>query len=271
MARPALAIRERGRPAAPNVVFLHGLGVIGPRATDEPAEAWAALGFHVLAPDLPGFGGSRPVSRETYLPSRLARVLLAELPQQFALVGYSWGGTIGSHLTALGPERVKALVLVDVGYNAPKQDPPSYEKLLADARAEFGANRFPDAAAFLAYARPRFSERLPDEALLGSLREVDGELVPELTAEVYAAGLHGYHQEPPVELHPALHEASIPILLLVAGKPPNENRDDEVAAFQRALPSADVLLFPESGHNVLLDAADEAIPAVGAWLEQRAR
>ena len=32
------------------LVFLHGLGVIGPNATDEPAEAWAARGFRVLAP-----------------------------------------------------------------------------------------------------------------------------------------------------------------------------------------------------------------------------
>lgn len=272
MVRPAeLAIREWGAIDAPNVVFLHGLGVIGPRATDGPAEAWAALGFRVLAPDLPGFGGSRAVSRKDYLPSRLARLLLDGLPDRFTLVGYSWGGTIASHLAALAPERVKALVLVDVGYSEPKQDPPSYAELLEEARAELDASRFPDPAAFLEYARPRFSSRLSDEALLGSVREDRGELVPELTAEVYAAGLHGYHQEPPVELHPALREASIPILLLVAGQPSSEKRDAEVAAFRRAVPTAEVLRFPESGHNVLLDAADEAIPAVGAWLEQRAR
>ena len=142
--RGTLAIREWGPPSAPNLVFLHGLGVIGPRATDEPAEAWAALVFRVLAPDLPGFGGSEAVSREDYLPSRLARRLLGELPERFALVGYSWGGTIGAHLTALEPERVTALVLVDVGYSAPKHDPPSYDELLSDARAELGASRFPD-------------------------------------------------------------------------------------------------------------------------------
>ena len=88
MVRPAeLAIREWGAIDAPNVVFLHGLGVIGPRATDGPAEAWAALGFRVLAPDLPGFGGSRAVSRKDYFPSRLARLLLDGLPDRFTLVG----------------------------------------------------------------------------------------------------------------------------------------------------------------------------------------
>lgn len=269
--RGPLAIREWGPLEGPNVVFLHGLGLIGPRATGEPAEAWAALGFRVLAPDLPGFGGSKAVSREDYLPSRLAQLLVGELPERFALVGFSWGGTIGSHLTALEPDRVTALGLVDVGYSAPKPDPPSYDQLLDDARAELGASRFADADAFLEYARPRFPERLPDRALLGSLREDGGEFVPELTPEVCAAGLHGYHEEPPVLLHAALRDAAIPILLLVAGKPPNENRDAEVAAFRRALPLADILRFPASGHNVLLDAADEAIPAVGDWLSRHAK
>jgi pimeloyl-ACP methyl ester carboxylesterase len=264
----ALAIREWGAPGAPIVVFLHGLGLIGPRATDEPAQAWAARGFHVVAPDLPGFGGSEPLSRGEYRPSRLARLLLEQLPEeQFALVGYSWGGTIGSHLTAAAPERVKALVLVDVGYSAPEQEPPSYDDLLEEGRTELSA-RFPDEAAFLEFARPHFSERLSDEALVGMLREVDGELAPDLTAEVYAAGAHGFHEEPPVALHGALREARIPILLLVAGRPPNERRDAEVAAFALALPEADILHFPESGHNVLLDAADEAIPAVGEWLSR---
>ena len=89
-----LAVRTWGDANAPIVVFLHGLGVLGPRATDEPAEAWAALGLHVLAPDLPGFGGSAPVPPDEYRPSRLAGLLLDELPERFALVGYSWGGTI---------------------------------------------------------------------------------------------------------------------------------------------------------------------------------
>jgi len=269
--RGPLAIREWGPLESPNVVFLHGLGLIGPRATGEPAELWAALGLRVLAPDLPGFGGSSAVSREDYRPSRLARRLLRELPERFALVGFSWGGTIGSHLTALEPDRVTALVLVDVGYSASKHDPPSYKELLNGARAELGASRFVDADAFLEYARPHFPLRLTDEALLGSMREIAGELVPELTPEVYAAGLRGYHEEPPVLLHEALRNAAIPILLLVAGKPPNENRDAEVDGFRRALPRADILHFPASGHNVLLDAADEAIPAVGDWLSRHAK
>ncbi len=104
MASNRLAIRSGGGSDAPVVVFLHGLGVLGPRASDEPAEAWASRGFHVIAPDLPGFGGSDAVTPEEYRPSKLAAILLRTLPERFALVGFSWGGTIGCHLVAQAPD-----------------------------------------------------------------------------------------------------------------------------------------------------------------------
>ena len=265
-----LAYREWGEAGAPDLVFLHGLGVIGPHATAEAAEAWAEGGFHVLAPDLPGFGDSPAVTREEYLPSRLARRLLGELPERFALVGFSWGATIGCHLVALAPGRVRALVLVDAGYQSPSAA-PAYDDLLASAREESARSRFPDAATFLEQVRPHYSPRLSDEALLATVREHEGELVPRVAAEVYAAGLHGFHTEPTPPLYGALREAGIPILLLVAGGRAGARQQAEVEAFREALPDAEVRFFPESGHNVLLDAADEAIPLVARWLAEHAK
>lgn len=262
-------MRSWGEPGAPAVVFLHGLGLIGPYCSDEPAEAWAARGFHVIAPDLPGFGDSAPVTRGEFRPSRLARRLLRELPERFALVGYSWGGTIGCHIVAQAPERVTALALVDVGYQTPKPDPVSYEELLEEARAEAEGMRFPDADAFLAEARRHFSPRITDAQLLASVREDDGSLVPEITAEVYASALHGVEIEPPQALLGALRGAALPVLLLVAGQPARDQRAAEVEAFEQTVPKAEVRHFPDAGHNVLLDAADEAIPVVGEWLSRQ--
>ena len=253
------------------VVFLHGLGVLGPRGSDEPAEAWAARGLRVLAPDLPGFGGSAAVSPDDYRPSRLAKLLLRELPERFAVVGFSWGGTIGCHLVAQAPERVLGLALVDVGYQTPKADPASYEEQLEQARAENEGMRFADAEAVLAAGRPHVSARITDAQLLAAVREESGWLVPELTPEVYAAAMHGVEIEPPQRLLGALGEAGLPVLLLVAGQPARDQRAAEVAAFEQALPKAEVRHFPAAGHNVLLDAGDEAIPLVGEWLSRAAR
>lgn len=267
----SLAVRNWGEPDAPVVVFLHGLGVLGPRGSDEPAQAWAARGLRVLAPDLPGFGGSAAVAPDDYRPSRLAKLLLRELPERFALVGFSWGGTISCHIVAQAPNRMTALALVDVGYQTPKPDPVSYEEQLEWARAESEGMRFADRDAVLAAGRPHVSARITDAQLLAAVRGEGGWLVPELTPEVYAGALHGVEIEPPQRLLGALREAGLPVLLLVAGQPESDHRAAEVEAFAHAVPQATVRHFPDAGHNVLLDAADEAIPAVGEWLAHVAK
>lgn len=271
MVSSRLAIRNWGDPESPVVVFLHGLGLLGPRCSDEPGEAWAGRGFHVLAPDLPGFAGSPAVAQDEYRPSRLARLLLGELPERFALVGFSWGGTIGCHIVAQAPERVSALALVDVGYQTPPSQPASYEELLEQERAESEGMRFPDGGAFIAAARQHFSTRITDAQLLASMRDDDGALVPELTLEVYAAAMHGVQAEPPQPLLGAVKKAELPVLLLVAGQPPSDDRAEEVESFRRTIPRAEVLHFAESGHSVLIDAADKAIPAVADWLAEHAK
>jgi len=265
-----MEVRAWGEPRAPAVVFLHGLGVLGPRASAEPAEAWAAQGFHVLAPDLPGFGGSAAVAPEGYRPSRLAELLIQGLPGRFALVGCSWGGTIGCHIVARAPERVTALALVDVGYQTPPRNPATYEELLEQARGEREGMRFADADAFLAAERAQFPATVTDAQLLASMREEGGWLVPELTAEVYAGALHGVEAEPPAALLGDLRDAGLPVLLLVAGRP-EVDRAAEVESFARAVPNAEVRHFPDAGHNVLLDAAHEAIPIVADWLAEHAK
>ncbi len=266
-----LACREWGDTDASVLVFLHGLGVIGPNATEVPAEAWAARGFHVLAPDLPGFGGSPAVTREEYLPSRLAQRVLDELPERFFLVGFSWGATIGCHLVARAPERVRALVLVDAGYQSPPVEPQSYDELLESAREELEGGRFASEQAFLELVRRHYSERLSDAALLATVREEDGYFVPRLAPEVYAAGFHGVAIEPPRAVYGALRESAVPILLLVAGQSKGAEHQADVEAFRQALPEADLRHYPESGHTVLLDAADEAIPTVADWLAEHRR
>jgi pimeloyl-ACP methyl ester carboxylesterase len=266
-----LAIREWGEPGAPIVVFLHGLGVIGPNATDEPAEAWAARGFRVLAPDLPGFGGSTAVTREEYLPSRLARRLLDELPERFLLVGFSWGGTIGCHLVAQAPERVRAFVLVDAGYQSPSAEPQTYDEVLESAREELESSRFSNVEAYLVAMREHYSTRLSDAALLAAAREENGDLVPRVAPEVFAGGFHGYQVESPTALYGALRESAVPILLLLAGQSKGEEHQADIDAFRMALPEADIRGFPESGHNVLLDAPDEAIPPIADWLAEHAK
>lgn len=109
------------------VVCLHGLGPSGPAVFDDAVAAWSSR-FDVRVPPFPGFADEPVASREGFVPSALARRVEALVEvERFAVVGFSWGGTVGARIA---PERLRALVLVDVGYQSYPDEPESYEQLL---------------------------------------------------------------------------------------------------------------------------------------------
>ncbi len=85
---------------------------------------------------MPGWEGTPAATREDYLPSALARrIETIAGEEQFFVVGFSWGGTIGLRIE---PHRLLGLVLVDVGYQSYPDEPKSYEELLLEyAGADF--------------------------------------------------------------------------------------------------------------------------------------
>lgn len=106
-------VRFRQAGSGPPVVLVHGLGVsadywwrTGPRL--------AALGFRVLAPDLPGFGRTRGPRLGLGVPAQAAA--LREWARAMgigpaAYVGHSLGAQAVLDLAARAPETVTALVL----------------------------------------------------------------------------------------------------------------------------------------------------------------
>ena len=108
---------EAGDPAAPAVVLLHGSG---PGAT-----GWSnfktnleALGehFHVIAPDMPGWGRSDPVTRDETDHARAAVELLDALGiEKAAFVGNSMGGITTLRLATEYPERVSHVITMGPG------------------------------------------------------------------------------------------------------------------------------------------------------------
>ena len=146
--------------AGPAVVLIHGLGasiyswrgVIGPVA---------AAGFHVVAFDNRGFGGSDKPGTG-YHPADLAALadhLLDSLRlTDVVLVGHSMGGEIAALMALRDPARVRGLVLVDAaGYGthlpllARIARAPLVGRLLAGLRGRSGVA----AALRSAYADPR--------------------------------------------------------------------------------------------------------------------
>jgi pimeloyl-ACP methyl ester carboxylesterase len=106
-----MAVRLAGDREKPALLLMHGLpnsskyfrNVIGPLSQD----------CFVIAPDLPGFGGSEPVDEPTF--SRFAdmiEVLLSRLGTgSFHLYVHDFGANVALHLATRAPRRIRSLII----------------------------------------------------------------------------------------------------------------------------------------------------------------
>ena len=108
-------LREEGEGDGTPVLLLHGV----PQTSSvwrDVAPALAKGGRRVLAPDLPGLGGSA-YSGPFDVPSvvaQLVALLDEELPgQRVDVVGHDWGGSVALGLTGAHPDRVRRLCVAN--------------------------------------------------------------------------------------------------------------------------------------------------------------
>ncbi len=118
-----MRVMEAGDPDADILLFLHGWG-LSPRCYAEGITRLTAAGVRVIAPCLPGFGGSDgpPLSgidltAYAHRVGRLLDVLGVEHPVFVA--GHSFGGGVALQLASDRPERVRSLTLINSVGGAP--------------------------------------------------------------------------------------------------------------------------------------------------------
>jgi pimeloyl-ACP methyl ester carboxylesterase len=109
-----LAVYEAGRGNARSILLVHGIGAGGARDFHRQI-AWLRESFHVVAPDLPGFGASDG-GNVLYSPGNYAAVLKHVtqrfIRRPFVLVGHSMGAVVALRYAATHPADVERLVVM---------------------------------------------------------------------------------------------------------------------------------------------------------------
>src|SRR5215471_11405148 len=122
-----LFYREAGPAGAPKLLLLHGFPSAGHMFRD--LIPFLADRFHIVTPDLPGFGQSDMPSREkfNYTFDNLARVIerFTEVIKydRFAIYVFDYGAPTGFRLAVRHPERITAII---------SQNGNAYEEGLSD-------------------------------------------------------------------------------------------------------------------------------------------
>jgi pimeloyl-ACP methyl ester carboxylesterase len=106
--------REAGSPQAPTVLLLHGFGASSYMFRDLMPKL--AEKYHVIAPDLPGFGQTtvKPGVKFNYNFDNLASVIdaftVAKKLERYAMYVFDYGAPVGWRLAVKNPEKITAIV-----------------------------------------------------------------------------------------------------------------------------------------------------------------
>ena len=263
---------ESGRP----LFFWHALGDHTSLQLNEVAPLLVRdYGLRVLGLDAPGFGGSPRLPDDRYSMPSLVEVARSALDglglERVAWLGSSWGASVGVRFAVAHPQRVKALVLLDGGYMDLAADDlgSSLEEIREHWRSQPELWSYDSWEALDEDAKQYLGRWTPAlaESCRSAYREEDGRIVSILGPDVYAAAGWGVVESPPTEALPALGESGVPVLLLAATQPPEDEdrRRPARERFAALVPQGEVRLM-ETQHFVLEDAPEETARQIGGWL-----
>jgi pimeloyl-ACP methyl ester carboxylesterase len=264
--------REAGTPGAPKLLLLHGFPSSShmfrdliPRLADR---------FHIVAPDLPGFGQSDMPSREQfkYTFDNIAAVIGRFTEEigfnKFALYVFDYGAPTGLRLAVAHPERITALI---------SQNGNAYVEGLSDGwdpiRAYWKTPSAENREALRGFLSPQTTQWQYTHGVSDPTRispdgySLDNFYLARPGADEVQLDLFRDYQSN-VALYPAFQQyfkAHQPRFLAVWGKHDPFFLPAGAEAFKRDIPHAVVQLL-DTGHFALETHAEEIAAAIRGFL-----
>jgi pimeloyl-ACP methyl ester carboxylesterase len=250
-----MAYVELGNPKGKPLLLLHGY-------TDS-SRVWTILApwledHRVLIPDQRGHGAT-DAPECCYSMSAFAqdaRQFLDEMEVgKVAVVGHSMGSMVAQLLAAEHPDRVTKVALIGSTAMVPvKRGDWIWDKVMG-LKQPIASN----------------VEFLREWGPAGSPTPVDPALVPHYEPEIAATAPHVWRSvireflEVPVGRYAS--EVKAPVLILSGGKDPIFAAEHH-ASLVEAYPGAKAHVFPELGHNLILERPEEVGPVLTAFLKE---
>ncbi|MDQ2951702.1 MAG: alpha/beta hydrolase [Chloroflexota bacterium] len=247
--------------APPDTLLMHGIGNYG-RYWDLFADAVAER-LRLVASDARGHGDSlRP--DDAYAPDDFVadalRVIGAKGMERPVVVGHSMGGFHATALATAHPDRLRGLVLVDVGPRVEEAGSTRARRLSLGR-----PDRFADAAGALAYLRetsPGYSDAVYANRMAWVFRREGDGLVWRSSKEALAQILDGSSRASH-RVWDRLGTLTMPVLIVRGTRSPSFS-EATAKQMQATLPQARVLEL-DAAHNVPLDRPRELADAIVAF------
>jgi len=267
-----VSYREAGAPDAPTLLLLHGFPTAGHMFRD--LIPLLAESFHLVAPDLPGFGQSDLPARDTFtysfenLANAIDRFTEVIGLTRFAVYIFDYGAPVGLRIALKHPDRISAIV---------SQNGNAYEEGLSDGwnpiRAYWEVPSQSNRDQLRSFLKPettawQYTHGVPDATRVSP----DG-----FTLDNFYLARPGAHEpqldlfgdyKTNVALYPAFQKYfrdHKPTLLAVWGKNDPFFLPAGAEAFKRDIPGA-VVRFFDTGHFALETHASEIAAAIREFL-----
>ena len=188
---------------------------------------------------------------------RLAHAALDRLPERFAVTGLSQGGLVACEIVRQAPERVTGLALLDT---------------LPGPGLRIDRVRHRLAIGMLAARAFGPIDRIMWPRYVAPARRDDADLHAVVVAMMHANGARGLINQQRIFLtrpdyRPLLAQIAVPTLVLV-GDQDTLAPVAAATATAAAIPGADLVIVPDSGHLTTLEAPAAVTAALQHWLHR---